>query len=113
MKIPRSIKIGQSIIKVKYQKDLEQKEKSWGVWHPNDNTIMLHPPGKGDEPVSQHNVERHLIHELTHAMLEYCGRSDLSNKHALVDPLSNLFHQVITQLQATECRSCKSRKKKK
>lgn len=94
MVIPKSFNIFGQTIRVKWRKTLLKKEKAWGLWDANSNTIFLQVPGKGIE-LSKEQLEQTFMHEVLHACLDILNYEQLSENENFIDRLSNALHQVI------------------
>ena len=92
MKIPDSFCLGAHRVNV--QKNVRLKD-AHGMWHDEKKLIQLAKP-KADW--GENFALMVFFHELTHAMLEYMGRADLSAQEHFVDGLA----ECLTQFHMTQ-----------
>lgn len=92
MNIPSSFKIAGQKWNVVYDKDLLAKDGEYGHCHEVTNTIVLQSSG----PIPYERVEATFLHELLHAIFHEIGYDTLTNDEKLVNSLSTLLHQALS-----------------
>jgi len=90
--IPTTFKIAGQPWKVEFDNDLLAKDGEYGHCHEVTNTIVLQNSG----PIPHERVEATFIHELLHAIFHELGYDNLNTDEKLVNSLSTLLHQVLS-----------------
>lgn len=85
MKIPKTIKIGGHLYKIRLEKEIE----NMGTCSAKSNTIVI------EANMSQDQQEATLIHEIFHAMNTTFGSDVLS--HSLLDSFSEQMYAVLKE----------------
>jgi hypothetical protein len=90
-KLPKSIEIFGQVIKVETVDNLCTIGDRFGDWDNKTNTIRIQTPGKG---MPNDVIFATFFHELTHAVLDLTGHTELSSDESFTERLGQAFYQA-------------------
>lgn len=93
-KIPSSFQLLGHTITVEMREDLQEQADCWGRWTPHKHLIELQVPDKKNG-ITYSFIVQTFWHEVTHAILDNVGQSELSGDEGLVDLIGQCIYQVL------------------
>lgn len=91
--LPKSFKLLDHTIKVRWHDDLLEKAGAYGLWVQHELTIYI------DSSTPTSLMAHTLWHEISHAVLDLTGHSKLSSNERFVDCIGGALAQVVRTLK--------------